>query len=117
MPRVEIAVVLAMSACLTGCHTKTATVLPKGDYSYEVIGQSATEQKAYMNAESEGRHVCKELDKEMIVIDQKSVFQGADKNTKDEVKGANVALAFITGRSGKERDADDYKVTLNVACK
>lgn len=117
MSRVRIVIALATSAYLAGCHTKTATVLPKGDNSYEVIGQSATEQRAYMNAENEGRHVCKQLDKEMIVIDQKSVFQGADKNTKDEVKGANVALAFITGRSGKERDADDYKVTLNVACK
>ena len=43
--------------------------------------------------------------------------QGADKNSKGDVRGSNVALAFVTGRSGKERDADDYKVTLTIDCR
>lgn len=102
---------------LQGCHHKVASVLPKGGNSYEVIGQSATEQQAYMNAEAEGKYTCKKLDKEMIVVDQRSVYQGADKNSKGDVRGSNVALAFVTGRSGKERDADDYKVTLTIDCR
>lgn len=42
--------------------------------------------------------------------------QGVDKDKKGDVKAENVALAFVTGKSGKERDADDYKVTLLIAC-
>ena len=39
---------------------------------------------------------------------------GVDKDKKDQIKGENVALA--TGRTGKERNVDDYKVTLTISC-
>ncbi len=106
--------VVAAQACT---HNKTATVLPKGGGSYEIIGQAATEQTAYANAESEAKYTCESKEKEMIVVDSSSVYQGADKDAKDDVEATNVALAFVTGRSGKERNADDYKVTLVISCK
>jgi hypothetical protein len=97
-------------------HHPVATVLPKGGGTYDVIGQDATEQDAYKNAESEARYTCAERDKDMIVVTQSSVYQGADKNKKDDVKGENVALAIFTGQSGKERNRDDYKVTITFRC-
>jgi hypothetical protein len=60
--------------------------------------------------------VCEDIEKQMIVKDQKSIYQGADKNAKDDVEAENVALALFTGSSGKERNADDYKVTLTIMC-
>ena len=101
-----------------GCgHHQVASVLPKGEDKYEVIGEGANEQDAYRNAESEARYTCEnDREKKLTVIDQHSVFQGADKEDKDKVSGGNVALAIFTGQSGKERNADDYKVTLLVSC-
>ncbi len=102
---------------LVGCgHYQTATVLPRGAGQYDLIGQSSNEEQAYRNAEAEGRYVCEEQQGQMVVKEQKSEYQGADKNAKGDVEAENVALAFITGRSGKERNADDYKVTLSIVC-
>jgi hypothetical protein len=103
---------------LVGCahHRPTAAVLPKGGGTYDVIGQGPAEQDAYQNAAKEASYTCEKKDKEMVVTKEESVYQGVDKNKKDQVKGENVALAFVTGRSGKERNVDDYKVTLSISC-
>ena len=104
--------------CLVGCahHRASAAVLPKGGGTYDVIGEGPAEQDAYQNAAREAQYTCEKKEKEMVVVNQTSVYQGVDKNKKDDVKGENVALAFVTGRSGKERNADDYKVTLTISC-
>ena len=91
-------------------------MLPKGNAEYEVVAQGATEHEAFQNAESEARYTCKMEKRQLIVKSQDSVYQGADKNAKGDVDGGNVALAYFTGRSGKERNSDDYKVTLAVTC-
>jgi len=101
-----------------GCgHHQVASVLPKGNDNYEVIGEGANEQEAYKNAESEARYTCdNDRQKKLTVVKQQSTYQGANKEDKDSVNGGNVALAIFTGHSGKERDADDYKVTLVINC-
>jgi len=106
-------------SALLGCghHRPVAAVLPKGGGTYDVIGQGPNEQDAYQNAAKEAEYTCTQKERELIVVGQSSLYQGVDKNKKDQVKGENVALAFVTGRSGKERNADDYKVTLTIACK
>lgn len=110
---ITLAAVFGFAAC---AHTQKATVLPKGGNEYEIIGQSSTEQAAYRNAESEGKYVCEDQEKNMLVKKQDSAFQGADKNSKGDVEAENVALAFFTGKTGRERNSDDYKVTLHIAC-
>ncbi|MET0390843.1 MAG: hypothetical protein ABW321_33025 [Polyangiales bacterium] len=106
--------VLGLGACAH--HRASAAVLPKGGGTYDVIGQGAAEQDAYQNAAKEAEYTCGKKEKEMVVVNQSSIYQGVDKNKKDQVKGENVALAFVTGRSGKERNVDDYKVTLTITC-
>jgi hypothetical protein len=109
--------VLITSVALTGCaHHSVATVLPQRGGQYEIVAQAATERAAYENANSEAAYTCEEQKRRMVVVTQSSVYQGADKNERDDVNGGNVALAIFTGRSGKERQSDDYKVTLLVEC-
>ncbi|MGD8862979.1 MAG: hypothetical protein PVI30_23400 [Myxococcales bacterium] len=50
----------------------------------------------------------------MVVADSSSRYQRADESEKDEVGAEHVALAFVTGNTGKERHLDDYEVTLHV---
>lgn len=111
-------IILSLFALLssTACHSQRASVLPKGDAHYEVVAQGATEHEAFQNAESEARYTCKKEKRQLIVKNKESVYQGADKNAKGDVNGGNVALAYFTGQSGKERNSDDYRVTLAVAC-
>jgi hypothetical protein len=111
---VSLAALASLSACAH--HRIAAAVLPKGGGAYDVIGQGPAEQIAYQNATKEAEYTCEKSKKELVVVSQNSVYQGVDKNKKDQVKGENVALAFVTGRSGKERDSDDYKVTLTINC-
>ena len=102
---------------LVGCaHRSTAAVLPKGAYKYDIIGQGPAEQNAYQNATKEAEYTCEKDDKKMIVENSESVYQGVDKSKKDQVEVENVALAFVSGSSGKERNVDDYKVTLSISC-
>ena len=114
----KTAIVIALIGTgIMGCaHRSSAAVLPKGAYRYDVIGQGPAEQNAYHNATREAEYTCEKDDKKMIVESSESIYQGVDKNKKDQVKGENVALAFVTGSSGKERNVDDYKVTLSISC-
>jgi len=107
---------LALGALSTACRSQTGTVLPKGGGEYEVVGQGHDEQTAYANAKNEAQYTCKKQQKELVVRDSESVYQGADKDSRGEVDGGNIALAVFTGSSGKERQSDDYKVKLFVAC-
>jgi len=117
MNTVKLTLLLFICGYSLGCgHHQVASVLPKGGDKYEVIGEGASEQVAYQNAESEARYTCSNNDKQLKVIDQHSTYQGANKDDKDKVSGGNVALAIFTGRSGKEANNDDYKVTLVVEC-
>lgn len=108
---------LALSAVACNAHTPVASVLPKGGGQYEVVATSSNEGDAFSKAESEARYTCEEQEKQFIVNNKESVYQGADKDKKGDVEAENVALAFFTGTSGKERNADDYKVTLQIECK
>ncbi len=110
-------IALGLAVTLLACsHTQVATVLPKGGGKYEVVAQSANEENAFRDAESEARYTCEDQDKQLIVDNKESIYQGADKEKKGDVEAENVALAFVTGSSGKERNADDYKVTLLITC-
>jgi len=109
-------IALGFAVALLACHTQVATVLPKGGGKYEVVAQNANEEAAFRDAESEARYTCDEKDKELVVDNKESVYQGADKEKRGDVEAENVALAIVTGSSGKERDSDDYKVTLQIAC-
>ncbi|HVW25526.1 MAG TPA: hypothetical protein VHC69_09155 [Polyangiaceae bacterium] len=118
MIRIDLSVVLAALIATSACaHQQLASVLPQGDDKYEIIGQSSTEQEAYSNAEKEARYTCDKQKKTLVVVNQHSAYQGADKNAKSDVGAGNVALAFFTGKSGKERDSDDYKVSLTIQCR
>jgi hypothetical protein len=97
-------------------HTQTATVLPKGGEEYQIVAQSYNEQSAFSEAESEAKYTCERNKLTLIVHDSESIYQGANKDERDDVDGGNVALAVFTGRSGKERQSDDYKVTLFIGC-
>lgn len=101
------------SAC---AHTQTATVLPKGGTEYEIVAQGYNEQSAFSDAESEAKYTCQKQKLTLVVHDSESIYQGADKEERDQVSGSNVALAVFTGRSGKERQSDDYKVKLFIGC-
>lgn len=102
---------------LSGCaHRPVATVLPQRGGKFEVVAQSPTERGAYKNAHDEAQYTCEERERSLAVVSQSSVYQGADKDQRDDVNGGNVALAIFTGRSGKERQSDDYKVTLVIEC-
>ena len=103
--------------CVSCGHTQEASVLPKGGSEYSIVAQAPDEQSAFNKAESEARYTCKQEQKQLIVIEDESLYQGPDKEDRDNVDGGNVALAMFTGRSGKERGAEDYKVTLLIACK
>jgi hypothetical protein len=117
MDFIKVSFVLGAILSTTACgQHQVASVLPKGDDKYEVIGQSSSEPDAYGKAEKEARYTCGEEKKHLVVVDQHSFYQGADKNAKSDVSGGNIALAIFTGKSGKERDADDYKVSLLVEC-
>jgi hypothetical protein len=107
---------LALGSSSIACHSQTGTVLPKGGGEYEVIGQGYNEQTAYSNAENEARYTCEKQKKELVVRDSEAIYQGADKDSRGKVDGGNIALAVFTGSSGKERQSDDYKVKLFVAC-
>ena len=110
-------IAFGMAVTLLACHTQVATVLPKGESKYEIVGSSSNEEDAFRKAESEARYTCDDENKQLVVLNKDSVYQGADKEKRGDVEAENVALAFITGSSGKERDADDYKVTLLIECK
>jgi hypothetical protein len=111
------ALFVLVSAQLTGCaHRPVATVLPQRGGQYEVVAQAPTERGAYTNAHDEATYTCEDRERRLTVVSQTSVYQGADKNERDDVNGGNVALAIFTGRSGKERQSDDYKVTLLIEC-
>jgi hypothetical protein len=113
----HVLTVVLIGLGLAGCaHRPAAAVLPKAGGVYDVIGQGAAEQDAYQNAAKEAQYTCDKKEKEMVVVNQESIYQGVDKNKKDQIKGENVALAFATGRTGKERNVDDYKVTLTISC-
>lgn len=116
----RIVLFLTTSALLgiaTGCaHQPVATVLPRPNSQFEVVAQGSTEQGAYQKAQEEAGYTCEERERRMVVLEQASVYQGADKNERDDVGAGNVALALFTGQSGKERGSDDYKVTLTIAC-
>lgn len=108
------AAIVVMSGC---AHQKSAMVTPKGKDRYDVIGESSIEQYAYSNAEKEAKYTCEDDSKQLFIMNYTTVFQGADKHAKDDVQGENAALAAFTGRSGKERAARDYKVTLLIECR
>lgn len=99
-----------------GCHSQKASVLPKGGNDYEIVAQAPDEQTAYRNAESEAKHTCKKEKKQLIVNDSQAKYQGPDKENRDDVDAGNVALAYVTGFSGKERNSDDYRVTMMISC-
>jgi hypothetical protein len=104
-------------AAASGCaHAPVATVLPQQGGRYEVVAQSSSEQGAYKKAQDEATYTCEEHDRRLVVLNQSSVYQGANKDARGEVDGGNVALALFTGSSGKERQSDDYKVTLLIEC-
>lgn len=112
------AVFATLLLIVTGCgHHQVASVLPKGSDKYEVVGEGENEQEAYKNAESEARYTCEnDSSKKLTVLNEESQYQGANKEDKDKVSGGNIALAIFTGHSGKERNADDYKVKLLISC-
>lgn len=113
----KLVLFILVSAALTGCaHHPVATVLPQRSGQYEIVAQAPTERGAYKNAHDEANYTCEDRERRMVVVSQSSVYQGADKNERDDVGGGNVALAIFTGRSGKERQSDDYKVTMLVEC-
>ena len=115
--RISTLLVCATALLSVACaHHPVATVLPKGSSNYEIVAQGSNEQSAFQKAEEEANYTCEKDEKSLIVNDQDSVYQGPDKNSRDDVNGGNVALAYFTGRSGKERGSDDYKVTLMIAC-
>ncbi len=118
MNSVRSALVAALVLTGTACgHHQVASVLPKGADKYEVVGEGENEQEAYKNAESEARYTCEnDREKKLTVLNEESQYQGANKEDKDKVSGGNIALAIFTGRSGKERNADDYKVKLLISC-
>jgi|GEM_PF-3004751 len=110
---------LALASCLSSVacgHTQTATVLPKGGQDYEIVAQGHNERAAFSNAESEAKYTCENQRLTLVVHDSESIYQGADKEKRDDVSGGNVALAVFTGSSGKERQSDDYKVKLLIGC-
>jgi hypothetical protein len=112
-----LALSVVASAVLAGCaHRPVATVLPQRGGQYEVVSQAPTERDAYTKAHDEAEYTCEDQKRRMVVVSQSSVYQGADKNERDDVHGGNVALAIFTGRSGKERQSDDYKVTMLIEC-
>jgi len=103
------------AACM---HHKVATVLPKGGGAYEIVAQAASEAVAYGKAEDEANYTCESKQKEMVVVSSDAKYQGPDKDADDGIKAENVALAFVTGNTGKERDeSSDYKVTLLIECR
>jgi hypothetical protein len=108
----------ALLLLAAGCaHHKVATVLPKGGGAYEIIAQAASEAVAFGKAEDEAKYTCESKQKEMIVLTSDAKYQGPDKDADDGIEAENVALAFVTGRTGKERDrSSDYKVTLAIKC-
>lgn len=116
MKAVHFVIALFALGASAGCHNQTASVLPKGNDQYQVIGVGPNEQDAYKNAESEARYTCEDSNRHLRVLDQNSVYQGSSKDERGKVEGTNVALAVLTGHSGKERASDDYKVTLFVEC-
>jgi hypothetical protein len=110
------AVLLTLTAACV--HHKVAAVLPKGGGAYEIVAQAASEQRAFSEAETEATYTCESRQKEMVVMTSDAKYQGPDKDADDGIKAENVALAFVTGNTGKERDrSSDYKVTLLIECR
>jgi hypothetical protein len=112
-----ISLTLASALSSVACaHHQTATVLPKGGQDYEIVAQGYNERTAFSNAESEAKYTCENQKLTLVVHDSESIYQGANKDERDDVDGGNVALAVFTGSSGKERQSDDYKVKLLIGC-
>jgi len=115
--RSRLALFIFAALQLAGCaHRPVATVLPQRGDRYEVVAQAPTESGAYKNAQDEAAYTCEDRERRLAVVSQSSVYQGPDKNTRDDVNGGNITMAIFTGRSGKERQSDDYKVTLLIEC-
>ncbi|MDD9939449.1 MAG: hypothetical protein OXU20_00175 [Myxococcales bacterium] len=100
---------LLFHACAPG-HARVATVLPRGRDMYAVVGYSPTRAGAYSRAEQEGYYTCESRQKSMIVFEQRSVYRG-------DGPAEGRSRVWTTGERGGERDAGDYQVTLQIACR
>jgi len=113
---------------LAGCATANTRIFPKEDGSNVIVSSSVTESHALDGALDDAKNYCDKRNQKFIMIDQKSEYQGMNKDVK---AGVGIAGAVLDGLSSAghvngyptsagaysaTHSMDDNKVTMTFKC-
>lgn len=117
-------VVLVVGLSVSGCSTVKTRVFPKSDGSFQMVATSYnSESDALDGALEKGNEYCQQRGKAFVMTDQKSEYNGMDKNMKGVIGVADTLLSSAAGPGrhhhslyGATHNQDDHKVTMNFKC-
>lgn len=101
-------------------------IFEKADGNYSLIAHSFSESYAFSAAKEDGQKHCQALGKKFALVDQKTRYQGLDKNVKAGLGIVNSVIQLHTNNSNNSNNSntygdgssgDDYRVEITFTCK
>ena len=117
MNRVGLKIILAgMCVVLAGCASTNGTVMPKGDGTYHLVTQAATERAAMKMAQADAELTCKKdyRSKRYVMLDHNSEYIGIKVNKGNST--ASSIAANVVEFAGRMNNAENYKVEMEFRC-
>lgn len=116
--RLISAAVGASLIVVAGCSTTTTNLYPKGNSRFVAIAQSRNQSDAANAAIQKATKTCQELNKQLVVISNRTIYQGSGKDKGDLTEAISNVATATTGIfvHGTKTNAD-YKSTVNFACR